>query len=290
MRRGEDGSSRGTPTVTVVIPARNDAEHLRRCLRSLAAQTVPPDAVIVVDNGSTDDTGAVALRHGARVIVERETGIGAASAAGYHAATTDVIARLDADSTPAPDWVGTIVSAFARRGDVAAITGPAFFSDGPQRARTPLAALYLGSYFVLTGLALGHVPLFGSNMAFRRSAWLSVSAHVHTHDALAHDDLDLSYHLGVDQRIRFVPSLRSGISMRPLSDGKGRLRIRRGFHTIAVHWPHELPWLRVFRRMATTPPAGRARARPNRPAAAAPSALGGVVGQNLVDVDGPEQL
>ena len=43
-------------SISVVIPCLNDADLLRRCLVSLAAQEVPADEIIVVDNGSTDDS------------------------------------------------------------------------------------------------------------------------------------------------------------------------------------------------------------------------------------------
>lgn len=48
-------------SISVVIPCLNDADLLRRCLVSLAAQEVPADEIIVVDNGSTDDSIEVAL-------------------------------------------------------------------------------------------------------------------------------------------------------------------------------------------------------------------------------------
>ena len=134
----------------------------------------------------------------------------------------------------------------------------ASFTDGPRWARWPAAAAYLGAYFVFTGLALGHVPLFGSNLAMRRTAWRRVRSEVHTRDQNTHDDLDLSFHIGVTQPIRFASALRVGISMRPFSDGNGPLRWQRGFHTITLHWPGELPWLRMFRRItrATRRPRG----------------------------------
>ncbi|MEL4317538.1 glycosyltransferase family 2 protein [Leifsonia sp. YIM 134122] len=236
-------------TVSIVIPVKDDARPLAVCLRALQAQTVAPFEIIVVDNGSTDDSGDVARSLGAVVVVESRPGIGMASATGYSAASGDIIARLDADSIPQSDWVATIADTFGRLEDVDAITGPAYFIDGPAWLRSPAAALYLGSYFLFTGMALGHVPLFGSNLALRRSTWASVRHEVHVHDQLTHDDLDLSFHVGVSNSIRFIPSLRSGISMRPLNDGKGSLRWKRGIHTVTMHWPHDLPWLRLGRRL-----------------------------------------
>src|SRR5690606_38180984 len=99
--------------ISVVIPARDDARHLDRCLRALATQTHPPWEVVVVDNASTDDTAAVARAHGARVVAEPRVGIPAAAATGYDAASGEVIARLDADSVPPPDWVARVGAAMS---------------------------------------------------------------------------------------------------------------------------------------------------------------------------------
>ncbi|WP_431220768.1 glycosyltransferase [Leifsonia xyli] len=93
------------PTVSVVIPVLDDSAMLARCLADLAAQLRPADEIVVVDNGSADDTVAVARAAGVRVIEQRLRGIWPAAAAGYDAATGDIIARLDADSRPPADWL-----------------------------------------------------------------------------------------------------------------------------------------------------------------------------------------
>ncbi|HEY1105655.1 MAG TPA: glycosyltransferase family A protein, partial [Agromyces sp.] len=95
-------------TISVVIPSLDDAEFLIVCLRALAAQTRPADEVIVVDNGSVDDTAAVARSAGARVLVEATRGIWPATATGFDAARGEIIARLDADSVPAPGWLAEV--------------------------------------------------------------------------------------------------------------------------------------------------------------------------------------
>ncbi|MGP5227005.1 glycosyltransferase family 2 protein [Arthrobacter rhombi] len=236
-------------TVSVVIPVKDDAGKLLHCLEALARQQMAPREIIVVDNGSSDDSAGVARRNGAEVLFEPRPGIGVASAAGYNRARGDILARLDADSVPAPDWIATILRSFHADASVDAITGPAHFNDGPSALRRPALLAYLLPYFALSSLALGHVPLFGSNMAFRRRAWHEVRNHLHTDRWLVHDDFDLSFHLGVEHVLRFVPTLRTGISMRPFHDGAAALRLRRGFHTVFLHWPHDLPWLRLTRRL-----------------------------------------
>jgi glycosyltransferase involved in cell wall biosynthesis len=236
-------------SISVVIPVKDDAEHLRRCLAQLALQTRLPNEIVIVDNGSVDDSAAVAIGWGARVVDRPGGGIPAASAAGYDAARGDVIARLDADCLPAVDWLDRIERAFTADSGLTAVTGGAYFIDGPRPIRAALIVLYLGSYFVSVGSALGHVPLFGSNFAMRRSAWLEARDSMHSNDPVVHDDMDLSMHLGPTRRIRFDRNLSMGISIRPFFSARGFLyRFKRGFHSILIHWPEEFPWLRWYRR------------------------------------------
>ncbi len=87
------------PTVSVLIPAYNGAPWLRACLESVLAQTYPAHEIIVVDDGSTDDTREV-LRSFARHITlleQRRGGIGAARNRAVAQATGDLLAFLDQD-------------------------------------------------------------------------------------------------------------------------------------------------------------------------------------------------
>lgn len=225
-------------TVSVVIPVKDDAEHLRRCLRALARQTRRPDEIIVVDNGSSDDSSTVAKQAGARVARCAAPGIPAAAAHGYDLAVGALILRLDADCVPDPHWVEAMVDAFTERPEVAALSGGARFVDGPRLLRTPLAIGYLGAYAAVGTVTLGHLPLFGSNLAFRRSAWMDVRDAVHRDDPELHDDLDLAFHLGERHRIRYARRAAMGMSMRPFaSAGDFGRRLGRGARTVLRHWP-----------------------------------------------------
>ncbi|QMU98128.1 glycosyltransferase family 2 protein [Microbacterium esteraromaticum] len=231
--------------LSVVIPVRNDAELLARCLSALRPQTRPADEVIVVDNASSDASAAVAADGGARVLSCPEPGIPAAAAAGYDAAGGDLILRLDADCIPPRTWIQDTERLLSRSPGMVAATGWARFVDGPGALRWTVD-LYLGAYTIAAWTALGHRPLFGSNMALRADAWRAVRTEVHRHDAETHDDLDLSFHLGRIGAIGRLTGVRMGISMRPLRPGSGlRRRVRRGLHTVTLHWPEDLPpWRR----------------------------------------------
>lgn len=231
------------PTVSVVIPVRDDATELRVCLELLARQTQAPHEVIVVDNGSSDDSAAVARTAGARVVPEPRVGIPHAAATGYDAATGDLIARLDADSRPDPDWVERIIEAMA---DPAtdAVTGPGRFHDLPPLVRQIAGLVYLGSYYVLTWLAIANVPLWGSSMALRRSVWARASALVHR-DADVHDDMDLAFVLGPGARIRYARGIRVGVSGRSVRGSKQlRRRMDRAVTTLRLNWATQPPWER----------------------------------------------
>nr|WP_315267617.1 glycosyltransferase family 2 protein [Microbacterium lemovicicum] len=250
-------------TVSVVIPVKDDADDLRRCLRALALQSRLPDEIVVVDNGSTDGSAQTARDAGARVVPCGAPGIPAASATGYDAATGDLILRLDADCTPARTWVESVERTFAERPDVGAVTGGARFTDGPRSLRRPLAAVYLTSYAASTAPALGHRPLFGSNLALRRSAWRSIRTQVHRSDPGLHDDLDLAFHVGERYAIGYLRDSPMGISMRPFTQPRGfAKRIDRGFRTVVRHWPADFPpirWTRRALRLARQAPARRPR-------------------------------
>lgn len=235
--------------VSVVIPVKDDDVELARCLRALASQTRTADEVIVVDNRSTDASADVARAASARVVRCARPGIPAASARGYDEATGDVVLRLDADCVPGPAWIEAMAEAFSSRPEVAAFVGGAHFLDGPRVLRRPLAAVYLGAYAGAAAAALGHLPLFGSNMGFRRSAWLDIRSRVHRDDPGLHDDLDLAFHLGERHRIRILPGAEMAMSMRPFASVHAfARRVARGFRTVLIHWPHDLPPVRWTRR------------------------------------------
>lgn len=236
----------GMLRISVVIPARDDAEMLRSCLAALAAQTHPPDEIVVVDNGSRDDTAAVARDARARVVHEPIAGIPRAAAAGYDAATGDVIARLDADSVPHPDWIARIVDVFDADGAPDFVTGDPRFYGGNAIVRWAARHLYIGAMYAVLTPVLGHPPLFGSNMAMRAASWRALSGEVHRDVPGIHDDFDLSFHIKPWMTAVRDRELLVAVSARPFDDWASlRRRLAWVVPTVRLHWPQEAPWRRL---------------------------------------------
>jgi len=237
------------PSLSVVIPALDDAEMLARCLDDLAAQLRPADEIIVVDNGSSDGTADVARAAGARVVEQSQRGIWPAASTGYDAATGDIIARLDADSRPPADWLLHIEAELVDAPEVGVLTGRGVFYDGNTVVAGLGQVLYIGGYFWSMGLWLGNPPIFGSNFAMRREVWLDVRDRVHRDRGDIHDDLDLAFHLSLDTVVRYDERLTVGISARPFSTWRGfGRRLRWAYTTLSMHLPDQSPWRRRIAR------------------------------------------
>lgn len=237
--------------VSVVIPVLDDAMELRACLAHLARQDRPADEVVVVDNGCRDDSAAIALAAGARVVREDRRGIMPAVAAGFDAAVGDILLRCDADCRPHPDWVRRMSSRLAADPHLVGVTGPGSFLDLPGVRGRLAWGVYAAGYFGGMGAAAGRLPLWGSNCALRRSAWEEVSATVHRDDPFVHDDLDITMAFGPGDRIGWEPRTRMPVAGRAFTSRAAfARRVAMGRHTLRRNWPGRGPgdrWVERFR-------------------------------------------
>lgn len=215
MTSGKAGAD--VRTVSVVIPTRNDAAMLKTCLHLLSRQTRPADEIIVVDNASSDDTSAVCSAAGVRRIPADLPGIPATAAAGFDAATGDIVARLDTNSRPPADWLEHVEAVLADADPMSLVTGPAEFYGGQPWVRWAGRHLFLNGYFKGFGMLLGHAPVFGSNFALRREVWQEIRGSVVRDNADVHDDLDISYRLRPGMAVIYDRTLSVGVSSRPLT-------------------------------------------------------------------------
>jgi len=108
-------------TITAVIPAYNAAEYIARAIKSVLAQTRPADEIIVVDDGSTDNTLDVVRSFGEKVILIQQENGGASAArnTGINAATGNWIAFLDADDEWLPNMLELQTNILRQHPDIA---------------------------------------------------------------------------------------------------------------------------------------------------------------------------
>ncbi|HEU4666517.1 MAG TPA: glycosyltransferase family 2 protein [Arthrobacter sp.] len=251
------GHAGGGVTVSVVIPTRNDAGMLARCLELLSRQTRPADEIIVVDNASTDSTANICSAAGVRRIPVDVPGIPATAAAGFDAAAGDIIARLDTDSTPPADWLERVEAVLAAADPLSLVTGPGEFYGAPRWIRWAGRHVFLGGYFKAVGFLLGHPPVYGSNFALRRDVWQEIRGSVVRTNAEVHDDLDISYRLRPDMTVIYDRTLTVGVSSRPLTSWASfRRHVDMSVATFRVEFKEVPPLRRRLERLR----AGRRRA------------------------------
>ncbi len=102
--------------VSIIIRAYNEAAHIGKLMRGIAAQRVLPREVILVDSGSTDDTVAIAKAHGARVVhlAKQEFTFGRALNLGCEAATGEILVFASAHVYPVHDaWLEILTAPFS---------------------------------------------------------------------------------------------------------------------------------------------------------------------------------
>jgi glycosyltransferase involved in cell wall biosynthesis len=144
--------------ISAIIPAMNAASTLGETLDSVAAQSFAPFEVIVVDDGSSDATAAIAARHriGARVISVPNRGAAAATNIGVNAAAGEWLAFLDSDDLWPPDRLESTIRVAEKSSKAAIIGGAKSFPD-PAITPEELAGL---RYVKETAIALFPGALF----------------------------------------------------------------------------------------------------------------------------------
>jgi GT2 family glycosyltransferase len=209
------------PSITVVVCAYNAADTIDECLTHTCRLDYPNLDIVVIDDGSTDDTAFIASRHArAQVVRIDHAGLSAARNEGLRQATGRIIAYLDADAFPTMEWPYYLALAFD--GDMVGCAGgpnvsPATDPVGAQRVAHATGG---PEHVLLSDDRAEHVP--GCNMAF----WRTVLEQVGGFDPVyvsAGDDVDVCWKV-----------LDRGWEI--------------GFHPAALVWHHRRPTARAYVR------------------------------------------
>jgi len=176
--------------VTIVVPAYNAAATIAGCVCACTSQTHRETEVIVVDDGSSDDTASLAERIGAKVIRRDRGGPAAARNAGAKAASGEFVAFTDSDCVPHADWIEKLVAQFSPgvvgAGGTYGIANPASWLARMIHAEIIVRHDWLGDT----------VDYLGSfNVAYRRDAFLAVGGFDEDFKAASGEDNDLAYRL-----------------------------------------------------------------------------------------------
>ena len=119
-KRSATSESKALPTITIIIPARNEAQRIGKLLDSIAMQTLTPHEVLVVDDESTDNTAEVVRDKGFKVLSsqplpERWTGKSWACWQGADGSSSDILIFLDADVWLEPDFLHRLAVEFTHQ-------------------------------------------------------------------------------------------------------------------------------------------------------------------------------
>jgi glycosyltransferase involved in cell wall biosynthesis len=198
------------PRVSVVVCSYNGSKTIRDTMAALQSLDYPDFEVIVVDDGSADETAAIAEEAGFRVIRTTNRGLGEARNTGWRVSRGDIIAFVDDDAYPDRHWLQYLAYVLATEGFAAvggvspAPTGGGLIADCVASA--PGRPVHV----LLTNTEAEHIP--GCNMAFRRTALEDIGG-FDTRYRQAGDDVDVCWRI--------------------LERGE-----RIGFHAGAVTWHH----------------------------------------------------
>jgi glycosyltransferase involved in cell wall biosynthesis len=184
---------------SIVIPCYNEEQFISRTLASLEQQTYTGKyEIIVVDNGCTDKTAAIAQSYGVKVVRECHPGVCWARQAGTKAAQGEIVISTDADTVQPKTWLQTIDSTFRRNDAYVAVAGPCAYSDGPWWGKQYPKILF-GTVSGIARLTGRPFYITATNIAFKKSAWKQY----HTELTQGGDELALLHDLKRNGQILF---------------------------------------------------------------------------------------
>lgn len=193
-------------TISVVIPTYNYSRFIGEALKSILGQTLPPMEIVVVDDGSTDETETIVTSFGERVeyIRQENAGVSAARNRGVAETTGELITFVDADDIVQPDFLEAMFGEFSAKSDVGlAHCGTRLFDS--ETGETLSFDLDGGAEGVADNLLLWEGPGFPAPglVMVRREAFLEVGGFDPRQKV--GEDWDFCYRVARKYQVAFVP-------------------------------------------------------------------------------------
>ena len=176
-------------SISVVIPAYNAARTIAPCVEACLAQDYPTVEIIVVDDGSTDDTASIVQRYPVRYLRQDNAGPATARNRGWRAATGEIICFTDSDCVPARDWVSRLVGGYTAQ-EIAGVGGTYGIANSDR-----LLATCVHEEIVQRHLQMPrYVNYLGSfNVSYRRCVLEEVGGFDESYRTASGEDNDLAY-------------------------------------------------------------------------------------------------
>lgn len=222
----------GRPRISAIVPAWNAAALLPRCLGAIRNSGLPVDEIVLFDDGSTDDTGAVAATFGARVIRNdgAPLGPGEGRNRALAAAECDLAVFIDADVVVGPDAIERLASVFA---DPAVTAAFGSYDDRPPAPRFSSQYANLRHHYVHQQAPSVTTTFWSGLGMVRRADFLAVGGFDRTFDLPSIEDIELGARLTARGGIiRVVPDAQAS----HLKDWTIRQLWRTDIHCRAIPW------------------------------------------------------
>ena len=201
-----EASHRTHPIASVIVPARNARATLPACLRALREQTLEVGAweIILVDDGSTDDTAAIGESHGVRVLSIPGSGPAVARNRGVAISRGEILVFTDADCAPDPGWLEAMLRPFERDSVVA--TKGVYRTEQQSLTARFVQVEYESRYAIMAELdSIDFVDTYAA--AYRRRVFLEVGGFDESFPLPSVEDQELSFRIvrqGAEQGARMV--------------------------------------------------------------------------------------
>lgn len=222
---------KGTPTVSVIIPAYNEQKTILRTLSSIAdTQSKYSIEVIVVDNNSKDDTKRILLETGVRYIFEERQGVKYARTSGLIHAKGKYILNADADTLYSPYWIDCMIDPLTKNAGIALTYGKFAFIPEPGYSRLGFSIYELISdtYKKINGMLKDKAMyVYGCSSAYRKEQAIFVDGYEHPDGANEDGYLGLKLRnkFGKLKQVTYSKSYAWTSSRKFIADGSLRKRV-----------------------------------------------------------------